>query len=122
MIRKKFPFPYHLPDKDSEKEEKPEQNHQKQRNNRDEQAAEICPRILIPCVRLGAIGTLSFACQKRALASGANFDCHAFRISKIAGKFNEFRFDYNSFRPFKGNKRFARLNKRLTSKNERLTL
>jgi hypothetical protein len=77
-----------LAHKDSEKEEKPEQNHQEQRDNGDEQAAEICPRVLIPRVRLWAIGTLSFACQKRALASGANFDCHAFRISKFTEKFN----------------------------------
>jgi len=33
----------------------------------------------------------AFGCQKRTLASGADFDFHAVRISKIAGKFNGFR-------------------------------
>jgi len=33
----------------------------------------------------------AFGCQKRTLASGADFDFHAVRISKIAGEFNGFR-------------------------------
>lgn len=33
----------------------------------------------------------AFGCQKRSLASGADFDFHAVRIAKFAGKFNEFR-------------------------------
>jgi hypothetical protein len=95
-----------LADKDAEKKEKPEQHHQKQRDNRDEQAAEIGPRFLIPRVRFGTMRTLSFACQKRTLASGANFDFHRLRISKIAGKFNGFRTPKADFVFLKRDSRF----------------
>jgi hypothetical protein len=77
---------YNLSHKDSHKKEKPEQNHQKQRNNRDEQTAQICPRFLIPGVWFGTMRAFAFACQKRALASLANLDFHAVRISKNRGQ------------------------------------
>jgi hypothetical protein len=37
------------------------------------------------------VGALSLVCQKRSLAARADFDFHRLRISKIAGKFNEFQ-------------------------------
>lgn len=97
MTRSFFPLNYHLSDKDSEKKEKPEQNHHKQRDNRDEQTAEICPRLLIPGVSFGAMRAFALACQKGTLAPVADFDFHALRISKITAKFNGFRTSKTDF-------------------------
>jgi len=64
----------------SHKEEKPEQNHQKKRQNRQHDASEICPTVAV--VKRRTTRAKFVICHKRTLAFLADFDAHKFRIAE----------------------------------------
>ncbi len=64
----------------SHKEEKPKQNHQKKRQNRQHYAAEICPTVAV--VKRRAMRAKFVGCHIRTLTLLADFNAHKSRIAE----------------------------------------